>query len=126
MRSQLKFSNFALSRTGAVKMLSEDHGAISSEFAVALPAVLLVTLPLLSFVALANQQVKLWSIAGVVVRAASHLEPQPEQIAGKLLPGAKAQVEFSGQVVCATVYGVSSVDWFQLGKAKLCTRVGGL
>ena len=99
---------------------------MTAEFAILLPALMILSVPALSAVGWQAQQLKLWNAAGVVVRAASHSEPNPEKLAGQLVAGATGEVKFDENIVCATVQVRSPIAFMPHPIAKLCTRVGGL
>ena len=86
--------------------LSGDAGSTTAEFAIALPAVILVLVACLSGVQIAGQQLRMQDAAAVAARAAARGDST--NIAGRLLPGAKVDVHVDGDVICVTVRMTSS------------------
>lgn len=106
--------------------LNNEFGAVTSEFVLVLPAVFILVLPFLGVVGWQFEQVKLWQVAAVVARAASHGEPNPTEWATRMVSGSAASVQVSSGLVCATVTGSSGAATL-LGHpgVKICTRESG-
>ena len=82
-----------------------DRGAVTAEFATAMPAVILVLALCLAGGQLANQQLRLQDAASAAARAASRGEPAStvEGRARQLVPGASVDRSDRNGMVCVTV-----------------------
>ena len=96
---------------------------MAAEFAVAVPAVMLVLACCLGSVQLASQQVRLQDAAAVAARATARGDPVE---VGRLVPGASAAIESGGELVCvaATVHGPGLFSAITL-TARSCALAGG-
>jgi Flp pilus assembly protein TadG len=100
-----------------------EAGTVAAEFAVAVPAVMLVLACCLGSVQLASQQVRLQDAAAVAARATARGDPVD---VGRLVPGASAAIESGGELVCvtATVHGPGLFGALTL-TARSCALAGG-
>ncbi|MFZ7087080.1 TadE family type IV pilus minor pilin [Curtobacterium sp. RRHDQ10] len=80
-----------------------ERGSVTVEFAVALPAVLVVVSLALGVAAAAGLQIRLQAAAAGIARAAGRDDPDDRGLAAAIAPGASVTVAGRGSVVCATV-----------------------
>ena len=82
-----------------------ERGAVTAEFATAMPAVILVLVGCLAAGQLATQQLRLQDAASTAVRAASRgaSAESIQQRASQLVPGASVSRSDRGGLVCVTV-----------------------
>ncbi len=85
---------------------SREHGSITAEFAVALPAVVLVLACCLSGVQVAGQQLRLQDAAASAARAAAR--GGDPAVAARLAPGATASRFSDGDLVCVRLTAASA------------------
>lgn len=88
-----------------------DRGSVTAEFAVALPAVMLVLVLGVSALSAAGRQVRLQDAAAPVTAAAT-ADP--------------ADIEFRGELVCVHASApAATVSWFPPVTASSCALAGG-
>lgn len=83
-------------------MTADERGGVTAEFAVALPAVVLVLACCLSGLAVAGQQLRLQDAAALAARTLAR-GGDPEPLASRLVPGARASRSAEGDLVCITL-----------------------
>lgn len=105
--------------------LGDDRGAVVAEFAVALPAIVLVVLLGAAALATASRQVRIEDAAADAARLAARGEP--DRIRGFVeasVPGATVESNERGDIVCVTVRvpGILPLPLAATG----CALAGGL
>jgi hypothetical protein len=81
--------------------MSCDRGSVTAEFAIALPAVILVFACCLSGLQVAGSQLRVQDAAAAAARSLARGEPA--SVAARLVPGAAVSRHDDGDLVCATV-----------------------
>ncbi len=79
-----------------------ERGSVTAEFAVALPALVLVLAACLSGIAVTGQQLRLQDAAALAARTLARGSP-PEPLVARLLPGARVSSEADGDLACVTL-----------------------
>jgi len=84
----------------------DDRGAVAAEFAVVLPAVVLVLLLGAGALAAGSQQVRLQDAVADAARLSARGEPErAPAVVAAAVPGASVTVEPDGDVVCVSASG---------------------
>jgi Flp pilus assembly protein TadG len=104
-----------------VSRLAGEGGAVTAEFAVALPAVMAVAALLLSGAGLQVQRLALFETAATMARAAARGESQAQlsALAGQAKPHAKFDLSYTADFVCVRL----ATAW---AAERACERKGGL
>jgi Flp pilus assembly protein TadG len=107
--------------------LGDDRGSVVAEFAVALPAVVLVLLLGAGSLGACARQVRLQDAAADAARliARDDAEARAWAVVESAVPGASAVAERRGDLVCVTTTAVASVLPVTLS-ATSCALDGGL
>ncbi|MGL4340482.1 MAG: TadE family type IV pilus minor pilin [Rhodoglobus sp.] len=107
----------------------DERGSVTAEFAVTLPAVILVLACCLSALQIAGQQLRLQDAASAAARSLGRGDPASETVS-HLVPGAVLRQHSEGDLVCATASADSSAvvgALFGLTlSARSCALAGGL
>ena len=80
--------------------MSRERGSVTAEFAIALPAVMVVLACCLSGLQVAGTQLRLQDAAAAAARSLARGEPA--SVAALLMPGATVSRHTDGDLVCAT------------------------
>lgn len=83
-------------------MSCDERGGVTAEFAVALPAVVLVLACCLSGIAVAGQQLRLQDAAALAARTLGR-GGDPQAVASRLVPGAEVSPNAEGDLACVTL-----------------------
>lgn len=97
---------------------TQDDGSVTAEFAMVVPAVVLVLAVCLSALNIAHRQGRLEDAASVAARTLARGGGSAEQVVGLLAPGARVSVDDRGELVCVRVS--------QPGATLAALRVGEL
>ncbi|WP_422761106.1 TadE family type IV pilus minor pilin [Mycetocola saprophilus] len=86
------------------RMLRGEEGSISAEFAIVMPAVLVLLALCLGVLAAGTTRSRLWDVAGQSARASARGDPEQSIMAQarELLPGVAVKVDSQASLVCAT------------------------
>jgi Flp pilus assembly protein TadG len=106
--------------------LGDDRGSVVAEFAVALPAIVLVLLVALGMLSAGGRQVRLQDAAADAARLAARGESDA-RVRGSIstaVPGATSSIGARGDLVCVTVSAPGMLG-FDLSAAS-CALAGGL
>lgn len=87
--------------------LRGDRGSVTAEFAVALPAVVLLVACCLSGLAVAGQQLRLTDAAALAARTLAR-GGDPEALVARLSPGAAVSRSADGDLACVTLTASAS------------------
>jgi hypothetical protein len=104
-----------------------DRGAVVAEFAVAMPAVVIVLLLAVGALAAGAAQVRLQDAAADAARLAARDEPRDRVVeaVGAAVPGAVVAIEYRADVVCVTAS--TSLPMLPAAvRATACALAGGL
>lgn len=105
-----------------------DRGSVTAEFAVALPAVMLVLVLGVSALSAAGRQVRLQDAAADAARLVGRGE-DPARAGSSVaaaVTGAAADIEFRGELVCVHASApAATVSWFPPVTASSCALAGG-
>ena len=82
--------------------MSGERGSATAEFAVALPAVVMVLALCLSGIAVAGQQLRVQDAAALAARALGR-GGDPHSLVARLLPGAGVSAGADGDLACVTL-----------------------
>jgi TadE-like protein len=98
---------------------------VAAEFAIALPAVVLVLACCLSGLQVAGQQLRLQDAAAAAARSAARGDGT--SVASRLVPGASAARSDEGDLVCVTLTTMASIGWLRALelRASSCALGGG-
>ena len=109
------------------RRLGEDRGSVVAEFAVALPAVVLVLLLGMGALAAGARHVRLQDAAADAARLAARGEPDAaaDDMVARAVSGGSALVHGSGDLVCVTASAPAGIALVQLS-ATSCALAGGL
>lgn len=109
------------------RLLGDDRGSVVAEFAVALPAVVLVLLLGAGALGSAARQVRLQDAAADAARllARGESEARAFAVVVEVAAGAGARVGHTGDLVCVSATAPSSLPGFTL-TARSCALDGGL
>jgi len=102
---------------------ADERGGVTAEFAVALPAVVMVLACCLSGMQVAGQQLRLQDAAAVAARSLARGD-SPDHAVSRLAPGGTISRSEDGDLVCATV-SVGSVVFGLPLSARSCALGGG-
>lgn len=80
--------------------VSGEHGSVTAELAIALPAVALVLGLCLSGLQVAGQQIRLQDVAALAARSIARGDGAAS-VVGRLMPGATVDRSSDGDLVCA-------------------------
>jgi hypothetical protein len=83
-----------------------DRGSVTAEFAIALPALMVVLACCLAGLQVAGTQLRLQDAAAAAARSLARGEPA--SIAARLMPGAAVSRHSEGDLVCATLSAQAS------------------
>ena len=83
-------------------MRSDERGGVTAEFAVALPAVVLLLTCCLSGIAVAGQHLRLQDAAALAARTLGR-GGDPHALAARLVPGAQVSPNADGDLACVTL-----------------------
>ena len=83
-------------------MRSDERGGVTAEFAVALPAVVLVLACCVSGMAVAGQQLRLLDAAALAARTLGR-GGDPGAVVERLVPGAEVSPNTDGELACVTL-----------------------
>ncbi|QIG39958.1 hypothetical protein G5T42_11080 [Microbacterium sp. 4R-513] len=109
------------------RRLGDDRGSVVAEFAVALPAVVLVLVFCAGALAAAARHVRLQDAAADAARIVARGEPDAAAgaVVARAVPGASAAVHGSGDFVCVTASAPAGIALVELS-ATSCALAGGL
>jgi Flp pilus assembly protein TadG len=85
-----------------------ERGAVTAEFAVALPVLVVVAALVLGVAVAGGLQIRLQTAAAAIARAAGR-DDDTGAVAGSMAPGAAVTMSGRGVVVCATLVQTASV-----------------
>jgi hypothetical protein len=104
-------------------MIAGDRGSVTAEFAIALPALMVVLACCLAGMQVAGAQLRLQDAAAAAARSLARGEPPA--VAAQLVPGAAVSRSADGDLVCATL-SVRASGMLPLGlRATSCALGGG-
>lgn len=103
-----------------------ERGAASAEFAVALPAILVVVALGVGALGLGARQVRLQDAAADAARLAARGEDPARAIAVVAAAGGSARLEDRGDLVCVVAEAPASLPLLPPPHASACALVGGL
>ncbi|WP_051171996.1 TadE family type IV pilus minor pilin [Microbacterium indicum] len=108
--------------------LAGDRGSASAEFAVALPAAVIVVALGVGALAAASTQVRLQDAAADAARLAARGEPdRVSSVVSTAVGGASASLDESGELVCVTAQRDAAFGPFSIAlEARSCALAGGL
>jgi len=109
---------------GAARFLGRgEKGSVTAEFAIALPAVMLVLVACLGGISVAGQQLRVQDAATAAARAAGRGDGVA--VAGHLAPGASISQWIQGDLTCATVTTSATLGPASIPLAASSCALGG-
>lgn len=107
---------------------SGDHGSVAAEFAVVLPAAVLVVLLAVSALGASARQVRLQDAAADAARLIARDEPagRAESVVADAVAGATASIAHRGDLVCVTAAAPTGIPLVPATlSASSCALAGG-
>jgi hypothetical protein len=89
-------------------MTAGERGSVTAEFAVALPAVVLLLACCLSGIAVAGQELRLQDAAALAARTLAR-GGDPDALAARLVPGAHVSRSADGDLACVTLTATATL-----------------
>ena len=105
-----------------------DRGSVAAEFAVVLPAVLLVLLLTAGALGASARQVRLQDASADAARLVARDEPagRAQSAVAAAVPGAAASIAYRGDLVCVTASAPTGVPLLPMRlQASSCALTGG-
>jgi len=108
-------------------MIAAERGSVTAEFAVTLPALVLVLAACLSGVAVTGQQLRLQDAAALAARTLAR-GGDPESLVARLLPTASVERRPEGDLACVALTMPATVTALLplTLSARSCALAGGL
>jgi Flp pilus assembly protein TadG len=84
------------------RLLGDEHGGVTAEFAIALPAIMLVLAFCLAAMQLASVQIRVQDAAALAARSIARDDEASLALAAQLVPGVTFARSQRGELVCVT------------------------